>query len=91
MTIALTLQKYLVASVVSDARQDCALLVSPCYRFNLHHLGLPGRNNPAAEAECYIKESPTTVNSELPSDSAFGALSQGCCSGSLDTLLARHR
>ena len=45
----------------------------------------------SAEAECYIKESPTTVNSELPSDSAFGALSQGCCSGSLDTLLARHR
>ena len=42
MTIALTLQKYLVASVVSDARQDCALLVSPCYRFNLHHLGCQG-------------------------------------------------
>jgi hypothetical protein len=51
MTIALTLQKYLVASVVSDARQDCALLVSPCYRFNLHHLGLPGRNNPAARRQ----------------------------------------
>ena len=91
MTIALTLQKYLVAGVVVTLAKTALFWFLLAIALICTIWAARAQQSSSAEAECYIKESPTTVNSELPSDSAFGALSQGCCSGSLDTLLARHR